>query len=141
MYKNILVGIDGSEASVKAAKKALDLAKELDAAVTFLTVVPPPTVLFGELLTPEVIDISPLVKAARESLESLKKRLQKEGIKINVEVLIGEPSEVIVDYAESGEFDLIVLGRSGMSRIERLFIGSVTKKVLERAKSDVLVVV
>jgi len=141
MYKRVLVGIDWSDASLKAARKAAGLASRLGAEVTLLTVVPPPTVFLGELLTPEIVDTTPLVEAAREKLEELSKKLGEEyGVRVEYAVTLGDPANTLVEYAVTGGFDLLVLGRRGLSGLDRLFLGSVTKKVLERTKIDVLVV-
>ena len=142
MYRTILVGVDGSEASLRAAEKAADLASHHRAKIVLLSVVPPPTVFLGELMTPEVIDPKPLVDAARSALEKLAERLRGEkGVEVEVHVVIGDPAESIVDIARDFDADLIVVGRRGLSKIERLFVGSVTRKVLERTDRDVLVVV
>lgn len=140
MYRKILVGVDWSEASLRAARKAANLASKLGARLTLLTVVPPPTVLLGELLSPNVIDTTPLLEAARERLESLSKRLGEEyGVEADYDAILGEPADSIVDYAVEGGYDLIVLGRRGLSGLDRLFLGSITRKVLERTSIDVLV--
>ncbi len=142
VYKRIIVGFDGSEASYKALLKAADLAKSMGAELHVLSVVPPPSVMLGELMTPQIIDPKPLAEAAEKTLATIKKRLEEEkAITPETKVIIGDPAETIVDYARDIEADLIVVGRRGLSRLERLFIGSVTKKVLERADRDVLVVI
>ncbi|MCE4627813.1 MAG: universal stress protein [Desulfurococcales archaeon] len=142
MYRSILVGVDGSEASLRAAERAADLASHHGARIILLSVVPPPTVFLGELMTPEIIDPKPLVDAAKSALEKLAERLRKEkGVEVETHVVIGDPAESIVDIAKDFDVDLIVVGRRGLSGIERLFVGSVTRKVLERTDRDVLVVV
>jgi len=141
VYKRVLVGIDWSEASLKAARRAAELASRLGAEVTLLTVVPPPAVFLGELLTPQVIDTTPLVQAARERLDEFSKKLKEEyKVEVDYAVMLGDPADTLVEYAVSGGFDLLVMGRRGLSGLDRLFLGSVTKKVLERTKIDVLVV-
>lgn len=142
MYSKIVVGVDGSEASLRAAEKAADLARSMNASLVLVSVVPPPTVLLGELMTPEIVDPKPLVDAANEALTRVAEKLRSEkGVEVATRVIVGEPAESIIEIAEDEKADLIVVGRRGLSRIERLFIGSVTKKVLERAHVDVLVVI
>ena len=142
MYKKILVGIDWSNASLKAAERAADLAYKMEAELTLLTVVPPPTVFLGELLTPEIIDTTPLAKATREKLEQLAEKLKanREGLKVNYEVIIGEPGDELVEYAVDNGYDLVVLGKRKLSGLERFILGSVTKKVLEKSPIDLLIV-
>jgi nucleotide-binding universal stress UspA family protein len=142
VYRRILAGFDGSEASLKAVYKATDLAKSMGAELLIVTVVPPPTVLLGEMMTPEPIDPKPLADAARSTLEALAEKLAKEkGVEPKTIVLIGDPADSIVELAEAEGVDLIVVGRRGLSRLERLFVGSVTKKIIERTHRDTLIVV
>ncbi len=142
MYSKILVGIDGSEASLRAARRAAELASKTGAKLSLLTVVPPPTVWLGELMTPEVVDTTPLVEAAKERLKNLAERLREEfNVESDWDVVLGEPADSIIEYAVEGGYDLIVLGRRGLSRLDRLFLGSITRKVLERSPIDVLVTV
>jgi len=142
VYSKILVGIDGSEASLRAARRAAELASKTGAKLSLLTVVPPPTVWLGELMTPEVVDTTPLVEAAKERLKNLAERLREEfNVESDWDVVLGEPADSIIEYAVEGGYDLIVLGRRGLSRLDRLFLGSITRKVLERSPIDVLVTV
>ena len=142
MYRKILVGIDWSEASLKACDKAADLAYKMGAKLTLLTVVPPPTVFLGEMLTPELVDTSPMSEAARKRLLELSSQLSKnrEGLEIEYAVTIGDPGEELVNYALENGYDLIVLGKRKLSGLERFILGSVTKKVLEKSPVDMLIV-
>ena len=142
MYKKILVGVDWSEASLKAARRAAEVASNAGAALTLITVVPPPTAFLGELMTPEIVDAAPLVKSSKERLEKLAKELTREyGLTtVSTDVIVGEPSDVIVDYAVEGEYDLIVLGKRRLSSLERFILGSITKKVVEKSPIDVLII-
>ncbi len=142
VYKKILVGIDGSEASLKTARRAAEIAKSMGSSLLLVSIVPPPTVLLGELLVPEVVDTRPLKEAAEKALSKLKETIASDyGIEAQTIVAIGDPGDQIVEIASQEDVDLIVVGRRGLSRLERLFIGSVTKKVLERTHTDVLVVI
>lgn len=47
---------------------------------------------------------------------------------------------MIPEVAEEGGFDLIVIGRRGISGTDKLFLGSVSNAVLQQAKTSVLVV-
>ncbi len=142
MYKKILVGIDWSSASLKAAERAADLAYKMEAELTLLTVVPPPTVFLGGLLTPEIVDTTPLAEATREKLDQLAEKLRvgREGLKVNYDVIIGEPGDELVEYAVDNGYDLIVLGKRKLSGLERFILGSVTKKVLEKSPIDLLII-
>ena len=141
MYKRILAGYDGSEASRKAVLRAAEIASILEAELHVVTVVPPPSVVLGTLMTPEPLDTKPLIEAARGRLENLSKEVEKEfGVNVSINVLEGDPSETLIEYSEDNGCDLIVLGRRGLSGLERLLLGSVTQRVAAKSKVDVLIV-
>jgi nucleotide-binding universal stress UspA family protein len=52
----------------------------------------------------------------------------------------GDPKSMIAHYAKEWKADLIVVGASDKSRLERLFVGSVSRSVVEHAPCSVLVV-
>jgi len=52
----------------------------------------------------------------------------------------GEPYERIVDLAEAENCDLVVMGRKGLSGLERVFVGSVAARVIGYSRRDVLVI-
>ncbi|WP_257640409.1 universal stress protein [Pyrodictium delaneyi] len=143
MYSCILVGYDGSEASRLAIEKAVGLARRLGAKLVIATVVPPPTVFLGELLIPEVTELSEIEKPARERLGKLVKEIREAAGLENVEsaLLVGDPAEELVNFAEASGCDLIVVGRRGRGGLERLILGSVSSKIVSIShRVDVLVV-
>ncbi len=141
MYKRILVGFDGSESGLKAVRRGAELAVSFGSELFVVTVVPPPNVMLGPLLIPEVVETAPFLETARRRLKELSNSIFKEyGIDINYEVLEGDPTEALIRYAEEKKCDLIVVGRRGLRGLERLVLGSVTQKVASRAKVDTLIV-
>ncbi|MEB3780190.1 MAG: universal stress protein [Desulfurococcales archaeon] len=141
MYKRILAGYDGSEASRKAVMRAAELASTLGAELHVITVVPPPSVVLGTLMTPEYLDTKPLIEAARRKLNDLSEEVkQGYNVSVKVDVLEGDPSETLIEYSDDNKCDLIVLGRRGLSGLERLLLGSVTQRVASKSRVDVLIV-
>jgi nucleotide-binding universal stress UspA family protein len=125
----ILVAIDGSESAKKALEYAVQLAKKHKAKVTLLNV--GESKIFG--LKPEVarkIGESILFDAASEVKE----------LKLNTQLEFGNPAETIIEVAEKGNYDLIVVGNRGLSSVKRFFLGSVSDDVSHHAKSSVLIV-
>jgi len=145
--KKILVTLDGSLSSVKAAQLAVDMARLYSAELTFLTVVKDnlDTIPVGlDMSThPDIARIA-LVKdieaIGNEILEKIISDLDTSGIKTTKKVLTGYPAEEIVNYAESEAIDLIIIGRRGLSPFKRFFIGSVAQKIVAHAACSVLVV-
>src|SRR5688500_6707213 len=83
-----------------------------------------------------------LLAEAREAAERARRKVVSflPGWEARAEVLEGEPSEELLGRAELWRPDLIVVGSHGRSALGRLLLGSVSKKVAERAHSSVRVV-
>ncbi len=61
-------------------------------------------------------------------------------VKVKTTALWGKPAKEIVQEAESGKFDLIVMATHGREGMSRFFIGSVTEEVIRRASCPVFVI-
>ncbi|MFA9422495.1 MAG: universal stress protein [Sedimentibacter sp.] len=147
--KKILIPVDGSEASLKAAKEAVSIGKMINAELTFLTVVNLPTEdkysYFGIAVENAFIAnrktmLKTLIHEETRMLNILVENLDSGGLKVDQKIIIGKANEEIVKLAKEGNFDFIVIGRRGFSNIERFFIGSVTQKVLAESPCPVMVI-
>jgi nucleotide-binding universal stress UspA family protein len=63
-----------------------------------------------------------------------------QGVLTEQKVLLGDPVDSIVEYAERERFDLIAMATHGRSGLARLLAGSVASRVLERTDLPVLLV-
>ncbi|MCL6578452.1 MAG: universal stress protein [Candidatus Bathyarchaeota archaeon] len=128
---NLLLCVDGSKNSIKALKYALGLAEKLRAKVTLLNV-----------QDQKLYKASP--KTAKEIGDKiLSKSLVETGktkIKIDKRLEFGVPSDKIVEVAEQGNYDLIILGSRGLGTIRRFLLGSVSDDVSHKAKCSVLII-
>ncbi|MBC3888992.1 universal stress protein [Acetobacterium paludosum] len=144
--KKILVPVDGSEISLKAAAQAVRLAEKFSSEVTFLTVVQIDLPYYETAAIPPnyaKMQDELQMAASKESekiLNALVKGYKDTGVVLNKKVLIGTVDVEIEEYARTGGFDLIVMGRRGFSPVKRFFVGSTTKKVLASAPCSVLIV-
>lgn len=147
--KKILVPIDGSEASKKAAEKAVSIGKMIDAEMTFVTVANLPTEdkysYFGMAVENAFIAnrknmLKQLIHEEGRMLDIMVRNLDTENLKVVKKVVVGVPAEEIVKIAAEEKFDFIVIGRRGFSKIERFFVGSVTQKVISSAPCPVMVI-
>jgi nucleotide-binding universal stress UspA family protein len=136
-FKKILVGFDGSAQSEKATESALALAQSLDSSLLLFAVARPP-----EPAT--MVELDAMLDDAREHFEEqFKKIIQRAkdlGVEMQTDIAVGHPVEQIVHRAETDHVDLIVLGRRGKSRWEKMLVGSTAEKVLRYAHCPVLVV-
>lgn len=144
IIKSILVAIDGSEPSNMALEYAVGLAKMFSSSLTVLTVqepltpTPPPTMppAIVESYTREVMVFydSIIEKALNKVKESDRK------IRVKTLIVKGVAWEKIVEECKKGGHDIVVLGSRGLGGIKGLFLGSVSKKVVEEAPCPVLIV-
>jgi len=141
MYSRILIPTDGSSPSEAAVKLGLELARNLQAEVTLLYVVEPGVTRI--LIGPETVPYHPefsreLAVAGTQALERAEGFAQYLGVPVKSELKQGSPSQAILE--EAAQHDLIVMGTHGRSGLDRLLLGSVTHKVLQRSPKPVLVV-
>ncbi|MFN4132016.1 MAG: universal stress protein, partial [Caldimicrobium sp.] len=137
-YKKILVPIDGSESSLHALYESFKLAKNEGSWITALCVIPP---YLGDLSLITLQNIyNQMKKPCEEALKKAKELSSQYGVLIKTELEEGEPHERIVDFAEATNCDLIVMGRHGLSKLEKMLLGSVTARVIGYTTIDVLVV-
>ena len=77
---------------------------------------------------------------SQETLINLQKVFEDKGIKVQGSaVLTGYPSQKIIDFAEHHSIDLIVSGSRNKNKMKDFLLGSVSKRILENAKCDVVI--
>lgn len=138
MFKRILVGYDGSAQARKALHVALEVAKAFRGEVLALAVVRPPE--FAEV--PEELEgfLEEAERRLSEAFYFAEEEAAKRGVPLEARLQVGHPAETLIRVAEGEGFDLIVLGRRGLTTIERWMLGSVSERVLRYAHCPVLVV-
>ena len=145
--KNILVALDGSEPASRALALAVDLAVRYGATLHLVHVMPRPMVVsegLKEFARTEHVDLPVAVEmsglgqaiiAAGRAVATGKKAHS-----LKAEVLSGDATERLLEYARDQAIDLIVLGRRGIGLIRGLLMGSVSWKVNSLAECPVLTV-
>lgn len=143
MTFKILVATDGSEYANKAGDYAGFLASKVgEAEITVLSVVD--TAVIAQASThPSAMSTTlfeELEQVASEAVSDAQQRLSWKGSTVRTRVERGVPAAVICDVAERDKFDLIVMGARGHGRISDILLGSVSDKVLHKARVPVLIV-
>ena len=137
-YKNILVAVDGSESGENALLQAFKLAGDESCRITVVSVVPP---YEGEIETLGIRNIKEaLRKPCDDALAKAEKLAKAERSLFKMVCAEGVIHEQIVDLANAENCDVIVMGKRGLGRIERAFVGNVTARVIGHTQRDVLVV-
>lgn len=143
MFKHILLPVDGSEISPALIRAAVALAKETNAKVTGMHVVPKFSIFTydAEMLedTKEQY-IQASKKHAQSCLAEIESVARIADVKCETfYVTSDEPHEEIVKAARERKCDLIVMAAHGRRGIKGLLIGSQTQKVLTYSDIPVLV--
>jgi nucleotide-binding universal stress UspA family protein len=81
-----------------------------------------------------------LRELSEQDLADARKALDKAGVSHDMIIRTGHVATEIVEAAERGKFDLLVMGSKGRSAMKDLLIGSVAKRVAEISKVPVLLV-
>lgn len=141
-YQNILAPVDGSKATVQVIDKAIQVALQNNTHLDILNVVEVNQFSdsYGGAVSGDVI--YGLVEEIESRLNDLKKKATEAGLTdVSIHVRFGNPKPVIArEFPADHNNELIVIGTTGLSAVERFMVGSVTSYVNRTAKSDVLVV-
>jgi nucleotide-binding universal stress UspA family protein len=147
MYKRILVPLDGSKLAECALPHAEALAKGCDTEKVILVSVTErvqgyrafeePGQPMGQRLAPEAFGKQE--KQAQKYLGRIAKAMEAKGIKVDTEVLLGNPATEIIIYAKHPGCDLIVISSHGRSGVSRWTHGSVADRVFRGSPVPVLV--
>ncbi|MFC2010852.1 universal stress protein [Chloroflexota bacterium] len=150
---SLLVPLDGSEMAESVLPHIETLAKQRGPEpvnVTLLRTCEQPTIPsyyspelsgvpldWGKYMNQEIVMGK---QVANEYLAGVEKRLKDIGIIVRSEVLVGKADDVIVDYANSNPFNLIVMATHGRSGLSRLVYGSVAANLIHGVSIPILLI-
>ena len=121
---NVLLGLGGSDESVKTLRRTIDRTREV-----------------GDDLTVVVVDKPESKRSQEDTYDLTVDRLEEAGLgDVTVEKLQGDPGSALVDYAEQGEFDELVIGGGTLSPMGKIQLGPITEFVLLNAPTTVKLV-
>lgn len=142
-FSKIVVAIDGSEMSMKAAEYGIAMAKKDNAKLVTISVIYTPASTFT--YTKQEWFDEFLKKAKDEStkwFDKIKKNAAETGVQVEtetVEELYSIPA-AIVKYAEHENADLIIMGSTGKTGFKRLLLGSVANDVVIHSPIPVMII-
>ena len=151
-FSKILVAIDGSEPSMDAVDYAILMAGRYNSDLVALHVLPERIRYeYEDRIDSDVPSTTTtsreIVELPRQGLEEktfnkIKEKCKENNVKVTTEVINNTRSVAaeVVDYAESNNIDLIVVGTRGRSGFKKLLLGSVASAVITYAHCPVMVV-
>ena len=139
--KKILVTTDGSENSERALIEAKEYAKCTGGEVTILTIV-------EYLVIQPYVSVEYPVMPDNEELEHVGESVLENSLKlfdnfkgeVKTKLRRGNPADQIIREADSEDYDLIIMGSKGLGTFSRTILGSVSNKVLNNSKKNILIV-
>ncbi|WP_049941786.1 universal stress protein [Haloterrigena turkmenica] len=120
---NVLVGLVGSDESLKTLRQTIERTREV-----------------GDDLTVAVVEKPESKRSQAEMVERTEELLAETGIDAEIVTLEGDPGSALVDHAEQGEFDQLVIGGGTLSPMGKIQLGPITEFVLLNAPTTVKLV-
>jgi len=147
MYQKILLPTDGSSSSKRAGEHALWIADKTQGHIVVLNVIDV-NYLQPSYLPSFTADLdSQLRKEGKKALHEFKNDLEEsqckgscKNVDLSLKIKEGKPYLTILETIDEEDIDLVVMGASGRHGVDRFALGSVTERVLRKAKVPVLVV-
>ncbi|MCJ7456000.1 universal stress protein [Candidatus Bathyarchaeota archaeon] len=143
MFSRILVGLDGSDYSLRALDFAIDLAKKYQSQLVLVHVVmrqiyainpPEAGILAGTAIVRE------LETEGKTILTQGEEKVKAQGLPVEARLRQGVPAEELLRAAADEKTDLMVLGSRGLSQVRAFLLGSVSDKVSHHAKCPTLII-
>lgn len=141
MFKKILVPTDASEYSRRALTTALEIARKCQSEIVLLHVAYTPqaywgyNVAYGISITQEELE-----RNGELALEATLAGINTEGVKVSKVLESGHPVTAILETLEKETIDLVIMGSHGYGPIAGSVLGSISQRVLQRAKCPIMIV-
>ncbi|MCE0724450.1 MULTISPECIES: universal stress protein [Legionella] len=141
MYKQIMVAVNDTKASVLALKEAIKVAKSQGSKICVIHIID--TLYEGDVDRETFVELTR--KQGQEVLDSMKKILSRSKVEFEMKLTELTPSkaqiaEKLVDEARGLSADLIVIGTQGRRGIHHILTGSIAEEVIRISKTPVLLI-
>ncbi len=142
--KKVLFAVDNSELSAKVVLNSLNFLNLEDKEIYLATVYEVPDYLFleGNVDSTWILEIEKKQEqASRLLLNSFEKSFIEKRFEVKDKLIFrGVPSQEIINFSNKKDIDLVVTGIRTRKHLSKFLLGSVSKRILENVKSDVLIV-
>jgi nucleotide-binding universal stress UspA family protein len=147
MVKKILLPVDGSKTSLKAAAFATDLARQLGASIIAISVIDKRLFMGGATVPPQsdkeiTQSVEGYLKGIADNyLEDVRKLCKKNKVPFKALIKMGYPAAEIVREARRAGAHMIVMGSRGRSALSATVLGSVSYGVIHHDKNVPVLIV
>ncbi|TDL31048.1 universal stress protein [Jeotgalibacillus sp. S-D1] len=136
--KKIMVASDGSDHSTRALKKAIQIGSSQESVTIDLVYV-----VDGDTSKADVLHYgdSDTASFKRQKMMEQQAEIAREaGLQTDIKILHGSASETLIDYANNGSYDLVLVGSRGRNKLQTMLLGSVSHKLIKHIDAPVMVV-
>ena len=141
--KRILAAVDRSKYKEKIIEYAISLGKAWEAEIVAIHVIDPGHgIPGGRIKEKELEREEQALKPAQELLDEVELLAEKEGVHVKKHVVEESDTvgKAIIDYAKNNNFNVIIVGTTGMGRVQEIFLGSVANYVIHHTHCPVFAV-
>ena len=136
-FEKILVPYDDSQNAKRALNKAITLASLTHSTITLVHVISYHKAM-AKIVEPYK---GKVISHVKQFMKDAKKQALREGVLLYQNILYGSPAEEILKLMKKKEFDLIVMGKRGTTKITGPSLGSVSNALVQSSKVSIMVVV
>ncbi len=142
MFKKILYPTDFSDVSKKALSSILELKTADEQEVVILHVIDSRNLdVMAQYVPSEIVRTrESLEQISLDKAQEIANQLKGKGFAVKIRVEEGIPSRNILEAEEEESVSSIVIGSHGVSNLKEIFLGSVSEKVIRKAKNPVVVI-
>lgn len=141
MFKNITVGVDGSDHAARALDVACDLAKRYDGQIHLVHTPEITTSVLAVGVGTVAIPAEVVADSGQDVMDDAVARMQDSGIVPASKIVVdGVPSTEVIKAATKTGSDLIVTGRRGVGSVQNLLMGSTSQQIAKEAPCALLTV-
>lgn len=142
MYHRILFPIDLTESSEKLVPHVLTIVERFNSQLHVLYVVRVFQYFTNIYVPNPSIDLfeTELIEGAHKKMEEFMRTHFSQFSEAHSEVILGDPSDAIINYNREHDIDMVIMGTHGRKGIDRVIFGSVAERVIKFARIPVLVI-
>jgi len=136
VFAKILVPYDDSINSRLALRKAFELASLTNSTITLVHVIEYQKAM-AKIVEPYK---ETMINHVKKFLDSVESNAAKRKIKIDEKILYGNPSEEIISLMKKKKFDLIIMGKRGVTKVTGPTLGSVSNALVRYSKISIMII-